>query len=221
MVSRKGNQMDKQYPELFILPHHLKAKSALVDGEIAALDERGIPSFELLQRRINVTEASAIATLARHVPVVFFAFDLLYLDGYDLAEACRSSRANACLRRSSIRTRPSDTQSISKARRQSCWRLPRSRGTEGDSIWRGEQLLWNQWLLDWVKYKVVDTDSFAICGFTKGERDHFRALVLGIYEGKTLKWGGQRRNGLRQCYYCDDHLEGLRWRSKRMPGRPG
>ncbi len=134
MVSRKGNQMDKQYPELFILPHHLKAKSALVDGEIAALDERGIPSFELLQRRINVTEASAIATLARHVPVVFFAFDLLYLDGYDLRGVPLIERKR--LRQEIVRDsdlRPSDTQSISKARRRSCWRPPRFRESKGSS----------------------------------------------------------------------------------------
>ena len=84
MVSRNGNVIDRQYPELSILPHHIKAQTAIVDGEIAALDERGVPSFELLQRRINVADASAIATLARHHPVVFYAFDLLYLDGRDL-----------------------------------------------------------------------------------------------------------------------------------------
>src|SRR5262249_15951984 len=84
MVSRNGNPMDRQYPELSILPHHIDAKTAILDGEIAALDQRGLPSFEKLQSRINVTEAATIAALARKDPVVFFAFDLLYLDGYDL-----------------------------------------------------------------------------------------------------------------------------------------
>jgi bifunctional non-homologous end joining protein LigD len=84
MLSRNGNAIDKQYPELSILPHHLRARQAIVDGEIAALDSHGRPSFELLQRRINVAEASAIARLARSHPVVFYAFDLLYLDGRDL-----------------------------------------------------------------------------------------------------------------------------------------
>src|SRR6185369_9845673 len=74
MVSRNGNVIDRQYPELSILPHHIKAKTAIVDGEIAALNERGVPSFELLQRRINVAEASSVALLSRHHPVVFYAF---------------------------------------------------------------------------------------------------------------------------------------------------
>src|SRR5262249_46548606 len=84
MISRNGNPMDRHYPELPILPHHIDASTAVLDGEIAALDARGVPSFERLQSRINVSEASTIATLARKDPVVFFAFDLLYLDGYDI-----------------------------------------------------------------------------------------------------------------------------------------
>ncbi len=84
MISRNGNAIDKQYPELSILPHHLRARSAIVDGEIAALDAQGRPSFELLQSRMHVADASAIARLARSHPVVFYAFDLLYLDGRDL-----------------------------------------------------------------------------------------------------------------------------------------
>ena len=87
MVSRNGNSMERQYPELSILPHHVNAATAILDGEIAVLDHRGLPSFELLQQRITVAETSAIATLARKLPVVFFAFDLLYLDGYDLRGA--------------------------------------------------------------------------------------------------------------------------------------
>ena len=84
MFSRNGNAIEKQYPELSILPHQVHARQAIIDGEIAALDPQGRPSFELLQRRINVAEASAIARLARSHPVAVFAFDLLYLDGRDL-----------------------------------------------------------------------------------------------------------------------------------------
>ncbi len=84
MVSRNGNPMERQYPELSILPRHVQAGTAILDGEIATLDEKGLPSFELLQRRITVADAGSIAALARSSPVVFFAFDLLYLDGYDL-----------------------------------------------------------------------------------------------------------------------------------------
>src|SRR5215471_12534399 len=75
MVSRNGNIMDRQYPELSILPHRVQAHQAILDGEIAALDEHGIPSFERLQKRITVGDASAIANLSRHHPVVLCLFD--------------------------------------------------------------------------------------------------------------------------------------------------
>ena len=49
-----------------------------------------MPSFELLQQRINLT-ARPRSPMAEQVPVVFYAFDLLYLDGYDL-RACPCPR---------------------------------------------------------------------------------------------------------------------------------
>jgi bifunctional non-homologous end joining protein LigD len=112
MVSRNGNTMDRQYPELSILPHQVRARQAILDAEIAVLDPRGVPSFELLQRRITISEASAIATLARNHPVVLYVFDLLYLDGYDLrATAPRSCRppGNAGSKASWASVRPAIT----------------------------------------------------------------------------------------------------------------
>src|SRR6058998_1407942 len=49
--------------ELSILPHHIEAAEAVVDGEIAALDDRGLPSFERLQHRITVADAASVADL--------------------------------------------------------------------------------------------------------------------------------------------------------------
>jgi bifunctional non-homologous end joining protein LigD len=194
MASRKGNNMDKQYPEISVLPHHLKAKTALIDGEIAALDERGIPSFELLQRRINVSEASAIATLARHVPVVFFAFDLLYLDGYDL-------RGVPLIERKRLLKEILDADEAIRysehfeGKAQELLEAAKIQGIEGIICKRAKSFYESRRTSDWVKYKVTDSESFVLCGFTKGERDHFGALVLGIYEGKTLKWAGNVGTG--------------------------
>ena len=46
-----------------------------------------------------------------------------------------------------------------------------------------------------MKYKVHTSDSFVLCGFTKGERDHFGALVLGIHDRRQAEVGRQRRHG--------------------------
>ena len=97
ILSRNGNDITRQYPELSVLPHHLKEGSlkirqAIVDGEIAALDKKGRTNFELLQTRMHVTDAAAVARLSRSTPVTLFLFDLLYLDGYDLRGVALADR---------------------------------------------------------------------------------------------------------------------------------
>jgi bifunctional non-homologous end joining protein LigD len=197
MVSRNGNLINRQYPELSILPHHIRAQTAIVDGEIAALNERGVPSFELLQRRINVSDASAVATLARHHPVVFYAFDLLYLDGLDLRGEPlleRKRRLKEVLQQSDVirySEHFSDGAALLEAARQ--------QGVEGIVGKRAASLYESRRAGDWVKYKVQSSESFILCGFTEGERDHFGALVLGIHDsnndGGELKWAGNVGTG--------------------------
>src|SRR5262249_49235730 len=51
---------------------------------------------------------------------------------------------------------------------------------------------------DWVKFKVDNTDTFVIAGFTKGERPPFGALILGKYDGKKLLWAGNVGTGFDQ-----------------------
>ncbi|HEX6897542.1 MAG TPA: DNA polymerase ligase N-terminal domain-containing protein, partial [Bryobacteraceae bacterium] len=84
IYSRTQKRCDQQYPELSVLPRFLKAASAIVDGEIAVLDENGRARFSLIQPRIGVGDPNSVAHLSRSAPVTLFLFDLLYLDGYDL-----------------------------------------------------------------------------------------------------------------------------------------
>jgi bifunctional non-homologous end joining protein LigD len=84
LQGRSGLRSERQYPELAVLPHHLAARQAVLDGEIAVLDAKGVSRFHLIQPRIANSDPNAVAHLVRSTPVVYFAFDLLYLDGYDL-----------------------------------------------------------------------------------------------------------------------------------------
>src|SRR6202521_3546140 len=83
--SRTGVDIAKRYPELASLPDALAARQAILDGEIVALDAQGHSDFELLQERMHVRAPSE--SLVTQIRVVYFAFDLLYCDGYDLREA--------------------------------------------------------------------------------------------------------------------------------------
>jgi len=194
LISRNGHAIDRQYPELTVLHRQITAKTAVVDGEIAVLDGRGIPSFELLQHRITVGDAGAIAALARNHPVVFFAFDLIYLDGYDL-------RGSPLLERKRLLKEvlePADVVRYSEhfaGGGPTLFEAAKAQGLEGVVGKRAQSFYESRRTSDWVKWKIVSSDEFVLCGFTKGERDLFGALVLGIYDHGKLKWAGNVGTG--------------------------
>lgn len=83
---QSGNERDVtvSWPELTELPDALPVSTALVDGELIAIDEVGRPSFSRLQQRMHVTNAAEARRRAALVPVSYVVFDLLHLDGHDL-----------------------------------------------------------------------------------------------------------------------------------------
>src|SRR3982074_2449505 len=83
-VSRNQNDLTAQYPELAGLGKSLRAKRAILDGEIVALDEHGVSRFQLLQPRLGRKNPAEIARLVKSTRLIYYVFDLLYLDGFDL-----------------------------------------------------------------------------------------------------------------------------------------
>lgn len=75
-VSRNKRSLTEKFPELQTIVGEMRSEQAVFDGEIVALDEKGMPSFGGLQsrRRRGVGESQ----------VVFYAFDLLFIDGRNL-----------------------------------------------------------------------------------------------------------------------------------------
>jgi bifunctional non-homologous end joining protein LigD len=74
LVSRNRKSFNNDYPQLIDALKSLTAKQANLDGEIAALDDKGRTSFQLLQSYGK----------AKQTPIVYYAFDLLFLDSTDL-----------------------------------------------------------------------------------------------------------------------------------------
>ena len=97
LVSRTGQDMTAMYPELVEPIAALPADTAILDGEIVALDSQGRPEFALLQRRINLTKAADIEAGRAKTPVRFLAFDLLELDGASMIKKEYHSRRDALL----------------------------------------------------------------------------------------------------------------------------
>jgi bifunctional non-homologous end joining protein LigD len=194
MLSRNGNAMERQYPELSVLPHHVKARSAILDGEIAVLDERGLPSFELLQRRITVADASAVATLSRNLPVVIFLFDLLYLDGRDLRGEPLMERKRLLKKilEPDVAIRYSEDFPGAGAQ---LLEAAKAQGLEGVVAKRASSFYESRRTTDWIKFKLSTSAEFVLCGMIKGEREPFGALALGIYDHGKLKWAGNVGTG--------------------------
>jgi bifunctional non-homologous end joining protein LigD len=79
--SRNDIDITDTYPELRAMAESMGATQAVLDGELVALDPAGRPSFELLQPRMHVSGAARIRRLTASVPVTYFIFDVLHLDG--------------------------------------------------------------------------------------------------------------------------------------------
>ena len=91
LVSRNQNDLSARFPELQELPKLIQANSAILDGEVVVLDERGRP-FSLMQQRTGMRGGGRRTALRMDVPVIYYVFDLIYLDGYDLRRVSLEDR---------------------------------------------------------------------------------------------------------------------------------
>lgn len=82
LASRNGNDITDAWPELRTPPEGVV--DAVLDGEIIALNDRGIPDFRTLAERIHVRRPTTVARLARRIPATLMVFDVLRVDGEDL-----------------------------------------------------------------------------------------------------------------------------------------
>ncbi len=214
MISRNGNSYDRQYPELSVIPHQIAAETAILDGEIALLDENGRSSFELMQPRIHQTDANSIAHLARTAPVKLYAFDLIYWDGYDLRDVplVERKRALAAIVKPSDRLQVSDHFNVPG---DQMLEAAAQMGLEGIMAKQANSKYEERRSKSWMKVKITTRQEFVICGYTHGERDTFSSLVLGVRdEAGELRWVGNVGTGF------DDRMLRDLWAKLRAMERP-
>ncbi len=187
LYSRNGKSFNAKYrpvaEALAQLPHQ-----AVFDGELVVLDKKNRADFQALQNYQN--------TPSEHL--YYYIFDLLYLNGEDL-------RALPLLER-----KEKLAQVLSKAKDP--LRYSDHRVGNGTKFFKEAQK--NQWegimakaaqsryydgkrSQEWLKIKTHLRQEAVIAGFTEpqGSRQHLGALVLGVYEGKELKYVGQAGSG--------------------------
>ena len=192
--SRNNIDITKRYPELASLPKSLAAREALLDGEIVALDERGHSSFERLQERMHVRVPSE--KLMATTPVVYFAFDLLYCDGFDLREAPLLQRKQF-LERLLYPLKEFRYADHQLEKGKELFELAKQHGLEGVVAKRADSIYVSDRSNNWLKLKVTQTVDAVVGGWTAARTPGlpFGSLLLGLYEGKKLRFVGHVGSG--------------------------
>lgn len=181
LLSRKGNDLTAAYPAVRDAVASLRARSALIDGEIVAFDGSGRPSFQQLQHR------------SRGTAIRYFAFDLLELNGTDLTSEPLVARRKALehlIARSGVEFSAElsgspdavaaavaqvGLEGVVAKRRDSRYEAGRRSGA-------------------WQKLKLQQRQELVIGGF-KPENRTFQSIVVGYYEGQKLRFAARVRAG--------------------------
>ncbi len=182
VISRNLKDLSAAYPHLAAAASSLTREDAIVDGEIVALDEHGVPSFQALQHR-SVVRAG----------IVFYAFDLLHLDDSDyrkkpLRERRRALHglqfASPILLSSPL---PGTPEEIEHA--------VRSAGLEGVVAKRDDSIYEpGRRSLAWRKVKFSQRQEFVIGGY-KPAGNTFDSVLVGYYERRKFFYAGKVRAG--------------------------
>lgn len=200
--SRNENDVTVSFPEL----HGLAAlgRDVLLDGEVIALDERGVPSFGALADRMHVTDAGRAGRLMAVRPVTLLVFDLLRLDGKDLCGRPLSER------RASLEGVGLDALADGGG----AWQVPATyddgemlmsvveqQGLEGVVSKRlASAYRPGQRTRDWLKFPIRPVDSFVVGGFRpeKGSRGPNRlgSLLVGTPTPGGLSYRGKVGSGV-------------------------
>ncbi len=156
--------------------------NAVVDGEIIVVNDKGKPDFNALQEWRSEADGE----------LVYYLFDLLWLDGYDLTNVSLAERKNLLKKiipaegniRVSEAFETSATDFFALADKME---LEGIIGKKADSVYKPDVRS-----REWLKVKTERHQEAIIAGYTVNENTtkKFSALLMGVYEGKELVFIG-------------------------------
>jgi bifunctional non-homologous end joining protein LigD len=200
LVSRSQNDLTGEFPELHELPKLIKAKNAVLDGEVVALDDQGRASFSLMQQRTGIRKGGRRTGARRELQVVYYIFDLLYIDGYDLHRVALEQRKQ--LLSQIVETSDLVRYSEHFPRGSALFEAAKKQGLEGILAKKRLSCYEERRTREWLKIKLTQTVDCVIGGYTdpEGSRQYFGSIVLGLYdkEGRLLHVG-QAGTGFNQA----------------------
>jgi bifunctional non-homologous end joining protein LigD len=190
LKTRNGHDWTHRFPSIANALAALAVDSAIIDGEAVVEDENGLANFSALQDALSERQAADKA--------IFYAFDLLYRDGFDLRGLGLSARKEAL-----VDLVPPGTDGA--------LRLSEHIAGEGEAMVRNACRLGLEGVIsksrdrpyrsgrngDWLKIKCTQRQEFVICGFTPSTAltRAVGSLVLGYYEGGRLMHAGRTGTG--------------------------
>ena len=205
-ISRNQIEMTPQYPELGNIGESISSSNAILDGEIVALDEGGVSRFQLLQPRLGRKNFGEIARLAAKTRVVYYVFDLLYLDGMDLTACALVDRKTMLetILKPSKNVRYSD-HIIGEGR--SLYAEVAKVPLEGIIAKRLLSTYVPRRSKEWLKIKTIQESEVVIGGYTqpRNSRSYFGALVVGLYRERSLHYVGHTGGGFKEQTLADTY----------------
>jgi bifunctional non-homologous end joining protein LigD len=188
LYTRRGLDWSESFPHLLSSFENLAVESAIIDGEIVALDEKGRTNFQRLQNSFKSHHDTSL---------MYYAFDLLYLNGKDLRDLPLKERKAMLaeeleLAPESIKLSESFETDADEFYRVSC-----EHELEG-IISKVADAPYHSGRNDlWVKTKCSTRQEFVIGGWTdpQGGRTGLGALLVGIYENDELRYAGKVGTG--------------------------
>ncbi|MEE6272932.1 non-homologous end-joining DNA ligase [Georgenia sp. MJ206] len=171
LASRRGHDMTATYPELADVARCVGASSAILDGEIVALDDRGRPSFGVLQQRMNLTRPADINRAVGAYPVRLMLFDVLEVDGVTWRSQTYDARREALQllvdpdRHPLVDVPPAYEGDVEEAIAASrAWRLEGVMAKRRDSTYADGRRS-----RSWLKIKHAESEEVVVVGWRPGQ----------------------------------------------------
>ncbi|MSQ23282.1 MAG: ATP-dependent DNA ligase [Chloroflexi bacterium] len=186
LLTRAGNDATSRYPAL---EHDLAKldREIVLDGEIVALDDSGRPSFERLQQRMHLARPADIRRADQTVPIVYFVFDVLYADGYDLRRVPLQQRRRLLESSVTSSERIRLVESFAEDG-ETAFEAFVGFGLEGIIAKRADSLYEpGRRTQAWLKVKATLSDDFVVVGWTPGvgaRAPTFGALALATFDSE-------------------------------------
>lgn len=214
LLTRNGKDWTERMPTLEAALEQLDVDSAVLDGEFVALDQHGISHFQTLQSSLNAESDGAL---------VYYAFDLLHLDGQDLTSKTlleRKSLLRELLTRSEAALAGHVRFSAHVVGNGPAFFANACKlGLEGTIAKRANSSYRAGRGKDWLKIKCGKDQEFAIIGFTEpgGSRSHFGALLVATRREGELVYAGKVGTGFSAASLAELHQKLSRLERKTPP----